>query len=513
MKMMMAGVLLGVLAWTEVEARGAAPERPNVVFILADDLGWNDTSVGATNTFLQTPNLEKLAARGMRFTRACSASPLCSPTRASLLTGQHPARLGITAPECHVPEVRLEKGLAVKAPPHQRMLPAASVTRLGTNAPTLADAFRRAGYATGHFGKWHLGAEPYSPLEHGFEVDVPHTSAPSPLPNGFFHPFPVWKGHGKPGDHLEDLVCDEAVTFIETHKDRPFFLNYWAFEVHSPWQAKPGQIDKYRARMRADDVHRNPVYAGMVETLDEVVGRLVAALERAGVRERTLIIFTSDNGPYFQPNAEHMPGEFHQVPVSSAWPLRAGKGTVYEGGTRVPLIVSWPGRIREGTVSDAWFQSTDWFPTLTELCGLPPEPAARWDGVSQAPVLAGGAPVRNEVFCHFPHASQPGTYERMAGPTPGAPASYLVRDGWKLIRFYGDGPEGTDRHELYDLEQDPGERTDRSDEHPDRVRKLSAALDDALKATGAVIPVPNPAYRLSGSRGSADPGKGPPGQK
>ena len=186
------------------------------------------------------------------------------------------------------------------------------MTRLATHYYTLAKAFKAHGYVTGHFGKWHLGPEPYSPLQHGFDVDIPHTPAPSPLPKGFFIRSRSGKVMASPATILEDLVCDEAVKFIEQHKDQPFFLNYWAFEVHSPWQAKEKQIDKYRAKAKPDSLQRNPVYAGMVETLDEVVGRLVAALKKAGVLENTIIIFTSDNGPYFIPNREHMPAEFHR---------------------------------------------------------------------------------------------------------------------------------------------------------------------------------------------------------
>ena len=241
----------------ELGAAAPAPARPNVVFILADDLGVNDLSLYGSK-FFETPHLDALARRGMKFTRAYSASPLCSPTRSSILSGLYPARLGITAPDCHLPKVVLEKKLNTIAPPAQKARMAESVTRFATNHYTLAKAFKAEGYATAHFGKWHLGPEPYSPLEHGFDVDIPHTSAPSPLGKGFFYPFPVWKNHGKPGDNLEDLMCDEAVKFIEQHKDQPFFLNYWAFEVHSPWQAKESQIAKYRGKAKPDSLQRNP---------------------------------------------------------------------------------------------------------------------------------------------------------------------------------------------------------------------------------------------------------------
>lgn len=470
-----------------------AEKAPNVIFILADDLGVNDLSLYGSR-FFETPHIDALARRGMKFTGAYSASPLCSPTRSSILTGLYPARLGITAPDCHLPQAVLEKRLVATAPPTQKTLTAESVTRLATSHYTLAKAFKADGYATAHFGKWHLGPEPYSPLEHGFDVDIPHTSAPSPLGKGFFYPFPVWKNHGKPGDNLEDLVCDEAVKFIEQHKETPFFLNYWAFEVHSPWQAKEKQIDKYRAKVDPKSLQRNPVYAGMLETLDEVVGRLVAALDKAGVLERTVIVLTSDNGPYFIPNQEHMPAEFHQVPVTSAQPLRAGKGTIYEGGTRVPLVVVWPGRVKPGSETGALMQSTDFFPTFADLLGWKLPGEVRFDGVSLRPVLEGNASAREVVFCHFPHSQARGDYQRMPAPTPATPASSVRQGNWKLIRFYCDNADQTDRYEFYNLADDPGERHDLSSAEPDRVKLLAARLDRFLIGTEAVVPKPNPAY-------------------
>ncbi len=477
----------------------ATSARPNVVFILADDLGVNDLSLYGS-TFHETPNIDALAKRGMKFGRAYSASPLCSPTRSSILTGLYPARTGITAPSCHLPEVILEKALATRAAPAQKALPATSVTRLKTDTYTLAKAFKADGYTTAHFGKWHLGAEPYSPLQHGFDTDIPHTSAPSPLPKGFFYPFPVWKNHGKPGDHLEDLLADAAVAFIAKNKDRPFFLNYWAFEVHSPWQAKENQIEKYRAKATPTSRQRNPVYAGMLETLDEVVGRLVAALEKAGVLENTVIVFTSDNGPFFHPNAEHMPAEFHRVPVSSALPLRAGKGTIYEAGTRVPLLVVWPGKIRPGSVSDALIQSTDFFPTFTDLLGWTPPATVRFDGVSQRLAFERNQAVREEIFCHFPHGNSAKDYEGMTAPTSAAPASSVRVGDWKLIRFYCDNADQTDRHELFNLADDPGETRDVAAAHPDRVKQLAARLDVILRETSAVIPLPNPTYSVDAAK-------------
>jgi arylsulfatase A-like enzyme len=471
----------------------AATRPPNVVFILADDLGWNDTSLYGSK-FHETPNIDALARRGMKFINAYTANPLCSPTRASILTGQYPARIGITTPSCHLPEVIVEKRLAESAKLNQRAISAESLTRFKTEYYTLAEAFKADGYQTGHFGKWHLGPEPFSPLEQGFQIDIPHTSAPSPLGNGFFYPFPVWKNHGKPGDHLEDLLADEAVKFIAAHKDRPFFLNYWSFQAHSPWQAKEAQIDKYRAKADPNSRQRNPVYAGMVETLDEVVGRVVTALDEAGVLDNTIIIFTSDNGPYITANAEHMPKEFHKTPVSSAHPLRAGKGTIYEGGTRVPLVVVWPGKVKPTSESAALIDSTDFFPTFADLLGWKLPSSVQFDGLSQRPALENTGSTKKEIFCHFPHTNNGHDYEGMSAPTPKAPASSLRQGDWKLIRFYCDNEDQSDRFELYNLAKDPGEITDLASAEPERMKSMQADLDNYLANTQAVIPQRNPAY-------------------
>ena len=482
-------------------AAAQAASKPNVVFILADDLGVNDLSLYGSK-FMETPRIDALAKRGLMFTRAYAASPLCSPTRSSILTGLYPARTGITSPMCHLPTVVLDKHLA-EPKGNERILTADPVTRLKTDYYTLAKAFKADGYTTAHFGKWHLGAEPYSPLQHGFDTDVPHTSAPSPLPKGFFYPFPVWPNHGKPGDNLEDLLCDEAVKFIENRSpDHPFFLNYWSFEVHSPWQAKTSQIDKYRAKMDPKSLQRNPVYAGMTETFDEVVGRLLDALDKKGLADNTLIVVTSDNGEYFNANAEHMPPEFHKVPVSNAYPLRAGKGTVYEGGTRVPLVIVWPGKISPNTVTDGLFQSTDFFPTFADLLEWKLPASVHFDGLSLRPLLEGKPSPRQEIFCHFPHPESAADYEQMPAPTPPGPASSIMQENWKLIRFFAARPDGSDRFELYDLAKDPSEAHDLSATNPARADAMKPRLAQLLADTEAVIPVVNPSH-LPATRQSA----------
>jgi arylsulfatase A-like enzyme len=457
----------------------SAGDLPNVVFILADDLGVYDLSLYGSR-FHETPNIDALAKRGMKFTQAYSANPLCSPTRASILTGLYPSRIGITEPLCHNEEVVLKKELEKSAASKHKALTAVTLTRLKTEYYTLAEAFKDHGYSTAHFGKWHLGAEPYSPLEQGFDIDIPHTPAPSPLPKGFFYPFPVWQDYGKPGDNLEDLIADEAVKYIHEHKNEPFFLNYWAFQVHSPWQAKKYQIDKFRAKVDPSYPQRNPVYAGMLETLDDVVGRLVSALGQAETLDNTIIIFVGDNGPFFTPNKSHMPEEFHDVPVSSAAPLREGKGTIYEGGTRVPLIVIWPDRVRPGSVSHFMQQSTDFFPTFVDMFGWDVPNGIQFDGVSMRPTLEENRKVRDEIFCHYPRSKTPST---------------SLRSGdWKLIRWYCDSPEQKDRYELYNIKNDVGESKNLISSEPVLLTEMIKRMDELIMETEGLVPIPNPAY-------------------
>jgi len=457
-----------------------------VLFILADDLGYTDTSLYGSKLY-ETPNIDALAQRGMVFTNAYAANPLCSPTRASIMTGLWPARVGITTPGCHAPEPILESALNAEAPADEKALAARSATRLKTEYYTLASAFRAAGYATAHIGKWHLGPEPYSPLEHGFDVDIPHTPAPSPLPDGWFAPWPVWPGQGEPGEHLEDRMAQEAAGYIKEHGSEPFYMSLWLFSVHSPWHAKQHLIDKYARKVDPKDPQHNPVYAAMVESMDDAVGTVVTALEDAGVADNTIIVFFSDNGGVHWGVDQHVHPDYVGVPITSAAPMRGGKATIYEGGTREPLIVVWPGQVGHGTRNDqAIVQSIDFFPTLAGMCELDTRPAEPFDGVSFLPALRGETFDRGPIFCHFPH------YTKATGQRP---AAYVRRGDWKLIRFFCDSEDQTDRLELYNLAEDIGETTDLTDEHAGVATELNVLLGEFLDESGAVVPQPNPRYQ------------------
>jgi arylsulfatase A-like enzyme len=465
----------------------SAARKPNIVFMLADDLGWHDTSLYGSK-YYETPNIDHLARRGMMFSQAYAAAPICSPTRASLMTGLFPGRLGITMPSAHQEAVVLKEELVTTAPPHQKALQCITATRLKLEYYTIAEALKDAGYATAHLGKWHLGREPYDPLHQGFDSDLPHTYEGAPI-SGYFAPWKFWPGQGQAGEHIEDRMSAEAVKFIQKHKDRPFFLNYWCFSVHAPYNAKKDLIEKYRAKADPKDPQQNPVYGAMVQTMDEAIGRITQAIDDAGIADNTIIVFFSDNGGVFWKSPpSFMHPEYKNIPATSNAPLRDGKGTLYEGGTREPCIVIWPGRVKPGARSEQVISSVDFYPTFLEMAGLSRKPGLKLDGISILPALDGRSLDREAIFCHFPH------YTGLTGAKPG---TYVRKGDWKLIRYWADNDDQTDRPELYNLRDDLRESNNLADRMPDKVKELGAIMDRFLRDTGAVIPKPNPAYRKS----------------
>jgi arylsulfatase A-like enzyme len=489
-----------------------AASQPNVIVILADDLGWSDTTLYGNTTYYQTPNVERLAKRGMTFTRAYSASPLCSPTRSALLTGQSPARTGITVPNCHVPQVVLQATTGKKAPPDQKAIQPDTVTRLKTEYRTLAETLKDAGYATAHFGKWHLGPEPYSPLQQGFDFDLPHHPGPGPA-GSFVAPWKFANFKEKsPGEHIEDRMAAEAVAWMEQTKDKPFYMNYWMFSVHAPFDAKKANIETHRGRIDPKDAQRSPTYAAMIQSMDDAIGTLLDGLDRLKLADNTIIIFTADNGG-------NMYNEVDGTTPTSNRPLRGGKATMYEGGTRVPCVVVWPGIANPGSRSDALVQSEDFYPTLLdglysshlaprdEQSAASVEKAsgsskispssgsaqlvsrsetATFDGASILPALKGDALAGKAVFQYFPH--NPGVPDWLP------PSVSVHRDDWKLIRIFHGGEKGAHRHLLFNLRDDLGEKNNLAAAKPELVTELDALIESFLTDTKAVVPVPNPAF-------------------
>jgi arylsulfatase A-like enzyme len=453
--------------------------KPNIVFILADDLGWADTTLYGHTKLYQTPHLDRLAKRGMTFTRAYSASPLCSPTRASILTGENPARIGLTTPNCHTGKVVLKATPGKSGNPGKKAVGPNPVSRLDTKYFTLAERLQEEGYATGHFGKWHLGIDPHSPLQHGFDVDIPDWHGPGPA-GSFVAP---WKypdfDPQTPDEHIEDRMAEEAVAWMEKQKDQPFLLNYWMFSVHAPFDAKADLIEKYRSKVDPNDPQRSPTYAAMVESMDDAVGTLLDALDRLKIADNTIIIFFSDNGG-------NMYNEIDGTTPTSNAPLRGGKASMFEGGVRVPMIVAWPDHIKPATTNDTLVQSTDFYPTILEMLALQPKPQQTFDGVSILPALQGKPQDRGAIFTYFPHDP----------PVPDwiPPSVSVHKDHWKLIREFHQGEEGAHRCRLFNLKEDLGEKNNLANQNPAKVTELDALITAFLADTKAVLPIPNPAF-------------------
>lgn len=478
------------------EGSDTPTRKPNIVFILADDLGWRDLGCYGSK-FYETPHIDQLAKRGMRFVNAYAANPLCSPTRASLLTGQYPGRLRFTTPAGHLKKVTLEPNLPVRASPTQKAVTPGTRTRLPLEYHTIAEALKDNGYRTGHFGKWHLGWSPYQPQKQGFDINLPGGSYPGP-PNGYFapHNVPGFKD-GPTGQHIEDRMTTEAIEFLKTNKDRPFFLNYWMFSVHARFQAKEKLIEKYRKKADPKGKQRAPVMGGMIETMDACVGRLVKALDDLGLSDNTLIIFFSDNGG-------NMYNQVEGGTPTNNYPLRGGKASIYEGGVRVPCIAVWPKHIQANTTNKEIISSIDFYPTLLDITGAKSKNGQVVDGQSLTSVLFDGKSLnRNTFFCHFSH------YVKATGNLP----STSVRQGdWKLIRYYADGTNQKNRFELYNLSNDIGEKANLAAEMRDKVDSMDALIERHLKETNALVPKANPAYdptirapmTINGWRGSKD---------
>ncbi|MGA0039665.1 MAG: sulfatase [Pirellulales bacterium] len=450
----------------------AAEPRNNIVLFLIDDLGWRDVGCQGSR-YYQTPNIDRLASEGVRFTDAYAACAVCSPTRAAVLTGKYPARLMLTN---WLPDGRWNPKAKLREGRFLRGLPAEELT--------LAEALREAGYRTASIGKWHLGSEPFSlPEHHGFDVNIAGNAHGAP--GNYFFPYDgdwlipstglraKWNvlPDGGDGEYLTDRLTDEAVKFIRDCGDQPFFLYFPHYGVHTPLQAKPDMVAKYEAIPEAEQQGK-PVYAAMVESIDESVGRVLAVLEAQGIAQNTVVIFTSDNGGFYN--------------ATSNAPLRANKGAYYEGGIRVPLIISWPGVSTPGRVVSEPVTSTDLYPTCLAAAGLPGRPHQHMDGLDLQPLLKGtGTLPERSLFWHFPHYND----------HPSSVPSGVVRQGdWKLIETYD--PEGI---ELYNLADDLGEETNLAATETARVDELSRELDAWRKDVGAEMMQPNWDYDPSSS--------------
>jgi arylsulfatase A-like enzyme len=456
--------------------------KPNFLFILVDDLGWTDLGCWGS-TFYETPHLDRFCTESMTFTNAYAACPVCSPTRASIMTGKYPARMETTDWFGAVQPENVSDHPAMKNKP---LLPAPYLERLPLEEVTLAEAFKEANYHTFFAGKWHLGETPeFWPEHQGFDINKGGWSRGGPYgPGKYFVPYGNPRlEDGPDGEHLPDRLATETVKFIQSSKDKPFLAYLSFYSVHTPLQSRADLLQKYQEKKAAlglqdtwgtegerkvRRIQAHPVYAGMVEAMDAACGKVLVALKDLGLDDNTIVIFMSDNGGLS--TSEGSP--------TSNLPLRGGKGWLYEGGIREPMMVKWPGVTRPGSVCDTPVISTDFYPTMLEMAAVPFKPNQHVDGVSLVPLLKGQTVDRGPLYWHYPHYGNQG----------GSPAAAIREGNWKLIEFFEPGRAV----ELYNLKDDIGETKNLARRHPDIARNLEAKLRSWQKAVGAKFPSPNP---------------------
>jgi arylsulfatase A-like enzyme len=456
----------------------APAAKPNFVFFLVDDLGWTDLGCFGSS-FYDTPNVDSLCAEGMKFTDAYAACPVCSPTRASIMTGKYPGRIFATDYFGAAQPERWRR--------NTKHLPAAYSDRLAHEEVTLAEALKGAGYATFFAGKWHLGPEGFWPETQGFDVNRGGHRGGGPYGGKkYFSPYGNPRlDDGPDGEHLPDRLATEAVKFIEANKDGPFLAYLSFYSVHTPLISRDDLKQKYLARKKTRGleakwgkergrkvrlVQEHAIYGGMVEAMDLAVGKVKAGLERLGLADNTVVIFMSDNGGLST-------SEGH--PTSNL-PLRGGKGWMYEGGIREPMFVVWPGVAKAGSRCDVPVTSTDFYPTMLEIAGLKPRPKQHVDGLSLVPLLKGGKALQREaIYWHYPHYGNQG----------GAPSGAVRSGDWKLVEWYEDG-----KIELFNLADDIGEQRNLAGQQPKRASELHAMIKRWRKESGVRMSTPNPKF-------------------
>ena len=451
---------LVILATTNLYAK-----PPNFVFFLVDDLGYMDIGANNADTFYDTPNVDRLAAEGMRFTNGYAANPVCSPTRYSIMTGRYPTRVDATNFFSGTREGRFK--------------PAILNNRMPLEEITVAEALQEHGYATQFAGKWHLGpTEEYWPEQQGFDFNRGGFSRGGPYGGKkYFSPYGNPRlSDGPDGEHLPDRLATETNNFIEAHRDQPFFAYLAFYSVHTPLIGRPDLVKKYKNKAerlgligqpefapeeqvlpveqerRTRILQSHAVYAAMVEAMDQAVGKVIAKLKALGLDDDTVVCFTSDNGGLS--TSEGSP--------TSNLPLRGGKGWLYEGGIREPFIIKWPGVTESNSTCDVPVVSTDFYPTMLEMANLPAKPDQHRDGVSLVPLLQQkGVISRDAIYWHYPHYSNQG----------GFPGGVVRMGDYKLLERFEDG-----RVHLYNLKDDLGERNDLAAEMPDRVAQMRNSL-------------------------------------
>ncbi|MGB3587485.1 MAG: sulfatase, partial [Tunicatimonas sp.] len=453
--------------------------RPNVLFILADDLGYHDLSCTGSE-FYETPNIDRIANRSVRFTQGYAACQVCSPSRASIMTGKFPARHGITD------WIGAKSGTEWRAHNRQsKLLPAEYVHQLPAEYTILPEAFQEAGYTTFFSGKWHIGDEGSYPEDHGFDINKGGWEKGSPA-GGFFAPHNNPKlADQEPGESLTLRLAEETVDFLKTHKDSSFFAFLSFYAVHAPLETTQEKWVTYREKAESQGiadsgfvmerrlpirtVQDNPVYAGLVSTMDDAVGRVLNTLEELGLDDNTIVVFTSDNGGVASGDAY----------ATTNLPLRGGKGYQWEGGIREPYFIAAPGMNSAAKEVAVPVSGVDFYPTLLELAGLALKPNEHTDGVSLLSLMQGDSIAERALYWHYPHYGNQG----------GDPSSIIRLGDWKLIHYWEDG-----QRELYNLIDDPEETTNIIEQEPEKARRLGHKLEQFLAETEANTPQPDPAY-------------------
>jgi arylsulfatase A-like enzyme len=445
--------------------------KPNIILVLIDDMGWRDLGCCGSE-YYETPNIDRLAAQGMQFSDAYTCGPNCAPTRASLMSGQYTPRHGI-----------ITVGKSDRGAAHLRkLIPQENKTVLDSAITTIAEAIRPAGYVSASMGKWHLGNDPgYGPVGQGFDLNVGGYEAGSP--RSYFSPYrnPELKD-GPEGEYLTDRLTDEALKFIEANRNRPFFLYLPHYAVHTPIRAKKELIAKYKSKAPSNG-QGNPTYAAMIESTDQGVGRIMSKLDELDLTDDTIVIFSSDNGGVGGYKALGIKGG----EITSNAPLRGGKGMLYEGGIRVPLLVRWPGVVKPASQCDVPVITVDFYPTLLEMAGAERPSGQVLDGTSLLPLLRGAGELgRDAIFWHFP------AYLQGSGGTWRTTPAGAVRSGqWKLIEFFEDG-----RVELYNVVRDISEKNNLTGKMPEKAKELHQLLRNWRRSVNAKIPTQlNPKYK------------------
>ncbi|MFO1021278.1 MAG: sulfatase [Planctomycetales bacterium] len=483
--LLLAAIFLLAPAW------GTAAQKPNIILFLMDDLGQTDLGCYGS-TFYETPHLDRLAQQGLRFTQAYAACPVCSPTRAAVLTGKYPLRTGVTDyinPAGGNQPANWKKNTLLLPAPYADRLPLAEIT--------LAEVLKSTGYHTFHAGKWHLGPQGFYPEDQGFDINKGGAEDGAPRgPNKYFSPYTNPRlTDGPPGEYLTDRLATETISFVRAHRDQPFFVYFPFYAVHTPLMAPESLVKKYEEKRQRLGLHaqwgregerrvllnhEHPIYAAMVESMDTAIGRVLQTLDELKLNEQTIVLFTSDNGGLST-------SEGH--PTANL-PLRAGKGWLYEGGIRVPLIIRWTGKFPAGKSLDTPVSSIDYFPTFLDLADVHTPQAAHVDGISlKELILHDQQPATRDLFWHYPHYGNQG----------GAPGSVLRHGDWKLI-LWEEGPHV----ELFNLKDDPSEKQDVAGKHPSIVRDMRARLEEFLTRNRALHATPNPAYNPAQPNGRGE---------